>query len=83
MSQTDDHEPPTRLLTAGDVAQLLGVPRTWVYEQTRQGRIPHLRLGRYRRYKLESVMRWADAQESVGQPPLRNRGRRPTIADES
>ena len=37
------------LLTAGDVAELLGVPKSWVYEQP--GRIPTVTLGRYRRYR--------------------------------
>jgi predicted DNA-binding transcriptional regulator AlpA len=27
----------TRLLTAAEVAALLGVPKTWVYEQSRRG----------------------------------------------
>ena len=36
------------LLTAAQVAKLLGVPTTWVYEQSRRGRIPTVTLGRYR-----------------------------------
>jgi excisionase family DNA binding protein len=39
------------LMTAGQVAELLGVPRSWVYEQSRLGRIPTVSLGRYRRYR--------------------------------
>lgn len=46
------------LLTAGDVAQLLGVPRSWVYEQSRQGRIPTVTLGRYRRYRRAAIEEW-------------------------
>ena len=33
------------LLTADQVAELLGVPKTWVYEQSRTGRIPTVTLG--------------------------------------
>jgi excisionase family DNA binding protein len=44
-----------RLLTAGDVAELLGVPVSWVYEQSRRGRIPTVTLGRYRRYRREAI----------------------------
>jgi excisionase family DNA binding protein len=36
------------LITADEVARLLGVPVTWVYEQSRQGAIPTVRPGRYR-----------------------------------
>lgn len=40
------------LLTAEDVAALLRVPKSWVYAETRAGRIPHVVLGpRYRRYE--------------------------------
>ena len=44
-----------RLLTAAEVASLLGVPRTWVYEQSRAGRIPTVPLGRYRRFRPEAI----------------------------
>jgi predicted site-specific integrase-resolvase len=33
-----------RLLTADDVAQMLGVTAAWVYEQSRRGRIPTVQL---------------------------------------
>jgi excisionase family DNA binding protein len=46
------------LLTAGQVAETLGVPKTWVYEQTRRGRIPTVTLGRYRRNRAEAIERW-------------------------
>jgi excisionase family DNA binding protein len=56
-------EPESRLLQAGDVAELLGVPTTWVYAETRAGRLPHVRVGRYRRYRLEAVQDWIAAHE--------------------
>jgi excisionase family DNA binding protein len=46
------------LLTADDVAFLLSVPRSWVYEQSRLGRIPTVTLGRYRRYRREAIEEW-------------------------
>ena len=46
------------LLTAADVAELLGVTPSWVYEQSRAGRIPTVKLGRYRRYRLEAIEAW-------------------------
>ena len=52
-----------KLLTADDVAELLGVPKTWVYEQSRLGRIPTVTLGRYRRYRREAIDEWVREME--------------------
>jgi excisionase family DNA binding protein len=46
------------LLTAGEVAELLGVRVSWVYEQSRRGGIPTVTLGRYRRYRREAIEEW-------------------------
>lgn len=56
------------LLTAGEVAALLQVTKAWVYAETRAGRIPHVPLGRYVRYRRSAVLRWISAleQDSVG-----------------
>jgi excisionase family DNA binding protein len=53
-----------RLLTAADVAELLSVPVSWVREHTRSGRIPHVQLGRYVRYRRETVVGWVGEQEA-------------------
>jgi excisionase family DNA binding protein len=55
-----------RLLTAADVAELLAVPERWVREHTRGGLLPHVRLGRYVRYRHEAVARWLDEHERAG-----------------
>ena len=47
-----------RLLTAKQVAERLAVPESWVREATRAGRIPHLKLGRYRRYQPAAIDAW-------------------------
>jgi len=52
------------LLTADEVAELLGVPKTWVYEQSRAGRIPTVTLGRYRRYRREAIEQWVERLEA-------------------
>jgi excisionase family DNA binding protein len=52
-----------RLLTAVEVAERLGVRPSWVYAEARAGRIPHLRLGRYTRFRQDSVEAWASARE--------------------
>lgn len=52
------------LLTASDVAALLGVRVSWVYEQSRRGRIPTVTLGRYRRYRREAIEAWLEMLEA-------------------
>jgi excisionase family DNA binding protein len=51
-----------RLLTAKEVARLLAVPESWVREATREGHIPHVKLGRYRRYQPAAIEAWLDEQ---------------------
>jgi excisionase family DNA binding protein len=55
---------PERLLNAGEVAALLGVPESWVRQETRAGRMPHLPLGRYRRYQRAEVLAWLETLQS-------------------
>lgn len=38
------------LMDAADVAALLGVPRSSVYEYARSGVLPHLRIGRHLKF---------------------------------
>jgi excisionase family DNA binding protein len=58
----------TRLLTVDDVAERLGVTKDWVWAQARAGRIPHVQLGRYRRFREEALEEWLENLErrSVG-----------------
>lgn len=59
------------LLKAADVAQLLAVPVTWVYAETRAGRLPHVVLGpRYRRYRRAAILAWV-AELERGPTPYR------------
>jgi len=53
----------TRLLTVDDVAERLGVTKDWVWAQARAGRIPHVQLGRYRRFREEALEQWLDELE--------------------
>lgn len=54
-----------QLLTAHDVAEMLGVPPSWVYAASREGRIPTVRLGRYYRYREDAIVAWVESQEVV------------------
>ena len=53
-----------RLLIAMEVAELLAVPESWVREATRDGRLPHLQLGRYRRYRQQDIESWLQDQKA-------------------
>jgi len=46
----------SKLLNPEELADRLQVPRSWVYEQSRQGNIPTHRLGRYIRFDLTEVL---------------------------
>jgi excisionase family DNA binding protein len=48
----------TKLLTAEQVAEMLGVTTDWVWAQARKGVIPHIRLGRNRRFREDAVENW-------------------------
>jgi excisionase family DNA binding protein len=66
---------PTKLLTAVEVAALLGVRTSWVYDRARHGGIPHVRLGRHVRFRLEAVDAWIEELEveSTSGPQPRRR----------
>jgi len=53
-----------RLLSADEVAAMLGVTPGWVYQRARQGDLPTVRLGRYRKFRPEAVEDWVRRQES-------------------
>ncbi len=45
-----------KLLTADELAEQLKVPVSWVYEQSRQGKIPTHHVGKYVRFSLWEVV---------------------------
>ena len=57
---------PDRLLTADEVAEILAVKISWVREATRDGRLPHITLGRYRRYRRSEIDGFLEAQRRGG-----------------
>lgn len=57
------------LFTVEEVAELLRVPTSWVYERTRRragDRIPGFRLGKYWRFRKVDVLAWIERQRSGG-----------------
>jgi excisionase family DNA binding protein len=50
-----------KLLTVAEVAGMLSVPASWVYDRTRARglqRIPHLKLGKYLRFDASEIRNW-------------------------
>lgn len=58
-----------RLWTAEKVAELLEVSPEYVWQLSREGRIPTVSLGRARRYRRESILAWLEEIESPGGRP--------------
>lgn len=56
----------TNLLTVEQVAERLGVTKDWIWAQARAGLIPHVRLGRYRRFREEAIEQWLAELERAG-----------------
>jgi excisionase family DNA binding protein len=57
------------LLTVEDVAELLRVPVSWVYERTRLrgvDRLPGFRLGKYWRFRETEIISWLERQRAGG-----------------
>ena len=53
------------LLTFKEVAALLRVPVSWVYDRTRKrsiDRLPGIRLGKYWRFRQTEVLAWVESQ---------------------
>jgi excisionase family DNA binding protein len=54
------------LLTADEVAERLRVTKCWIYNEVRAGRLPHVRLGRYVRFRAGAIDAWIEQIERGG-----------------
>lgn len=59
--ETDSIEP---LLDAPKVAEILGVDIAYVYSLARDGKIPSLQIGKYRRFHPRQLQKWLDRRNS-------------------
>jgi len=57
----------TKILTPKELAELLKVQISWIYEQTRKGTIPCVKLGKYYRFNLDEVLAHYKTTGSDGQ----------------
>jgi excisionase family DNA binding protein len=49
---------PASLLTPDELATYLNVPKSWLYDRTRDKTIPHVKIGKYVRFSLPDVLSW-------------------------
>jgi len=58
-----DESSPYRLIDAKAAGELLGVPTSWVLAEARSNRVPHIRLGRYVRFRRDALLEWVLGRE--------------------
>ena len=61
----------SRYLNIEQVAEILSVPKSFIYRRTARGHddpIPHYRLGGHLRFKLEDVEEWVERHRSEAPP---------------
>ncbi len=46
------------LLTVEEVAEWLNVPKSWIYDRTRSGTIPCVKIGKYVRFNKDEIEDW-------------------------
>ncbi|MFX0199212.1 MAG: helix-turn-helix domain-containing protein [Candidatus Hodarchaeota archaeon] len=60
-------------LTIDELAELLRLPKGWIYARTRErspSTIPYYKLGKYLRFKLKEVEQWLESQRKGWQSGL-------------
>ena len=57
---------PQPLVDVREMARVLSVPVSWLYERTRRGAIPCVRLGKYLRFDRDEVMAFFRAKGADG-----------------
>jgi len=55
-----------RLLTPAEIADLLGVKPSTIYQWTHQKFIPHVKLGRLVRFREQVVLEWVEKRSESG-----------------
>jgi len=67
------------LVTVDELAGLLKVPKSWIYEHTRKRgseRLPHIKLGKYIRFEEHAVREYLRQHTATYQRLLQNSPRR-------
>ena len=56
----------TSLLNPKEVAEMLGVKPSTIYQWTHTGYIPHMKLGKLVRFRLQDIERWLEEKATQG-----------------
>ncbi|MDQ6807185.1 MAG: helix-turn-helix domain-containing protein [Actinomycetota bacterium] len=51
------------ILDADAVAEMIGMSKDWIYAEARADRIPHIKMGRYTRFRREAIEDWIRERE--------------------
>lgn len=55
-----------KLLTPEEIADYLGVKKSTIYQWTHQEFIPHVKVGRFVRFRLPAIEKWVEQRSVVG-----------------
>jgi len=55
-----------KLLTPQEIAEVLGVQPSTIYQWTHQGYIPYIKIGKFVRFKEKDVEKWVERKANNG-----------------
>ena len=58
----EDSQAPGELLTAPELAAVLHLNESWIRGQQRAGKLPHVRCGKFVRFRVAEVTAWLAQQ---------------------
>jgi excisionase family DNA binding protein len=77
-SASEEEQVEEPMMTARQVAELLGVHENWVYDQAASGVLPSYKIGGTRRFLPEELRGWiAEHRQSAAERKPKRRARRP------
>ena len=59
-----------KLLTISDISEYLNIKEKTIYAKVESGKIPHYRIGRLIRFRLEDIDAWLDGCRKKNQPEV-------------
>jgi predicted DNA-binding transcriptional regulator AlpA len=66
ISSTAEPETPCLAMRPREAAKALGISQRLLWEQTNQGMVPHVRLGKAILYPVDSLRDWLQRQAQIG-----------------
>ena len=60
-----------KLLTPDQIATLLEVKKSTIYNWTHTGYIPHIKLGKLVRFKKSDILKWLDKKSNPGRKTMK------------